>query len=504
MNALLPLRHARAMRTAVAAMLMLCAAAVQAQAGRVVLAVGDVTAVRGADRIRLAAGATVASGDAVVTGANSHAQIRFADDALVALKPDTEFRIEQFVYNGHPDGNERAVFRLVRGGFRTVSGQIGKVDHDRYSVLTTQATIGIRGTHYVLQECADGQCREAPDSPPAPPGLYGGVLEGAVGVDTPFGNDVFGIREYFFVPDGHAPERLLGPRTFLADALHTTTQVASTAPVDLEFSKVPAFPLAFAQPSPPFTYQATEDLNFGSPIGGSVAWVVGSDRYTLELGTAAAGTSPLLLDGAGGMVGFTSPTLNASLGSATLADTGSAPDAGSLNWGRWEGPGSTIAQTLPDGIVVTNNGGNLHYIYGQAATNIPSAGVVSFSPVGGTRPTDSGTGATGTLLSGGLVTIDFGAANLSLTGLTVGFTGATYTMSGSTSLVGPLFSTSGLGATTSCTGANCQSVIAGNFSGFLTGPGVTGVGLDYYFNTRIGGVIEGVVGYGRCSSPKCS
>ncbi len=504
MNAFHCSRHAGMLRYVFAALLMLCAAAVQAQAGRIVLAVGDVVAVRGADRVRLAAGANVAAGDAVVTGADSHAQIRFADDALVALKPDTEFRIEQFVFNGRADGNERAVFRLVRGGFRTVSGQIGKVDHDRYSVLTTQATIGIRGTHYLLQICADGQCRDAPDEPPAQPGLYGGVLEGAVGVDTPFGNSVFGIREYFFVPDGQGPQRWLAPRTFLTDALNTTTKVATTTPVDLEFSKVPAFPLAFAQPDPPFTYQATEDLNFGSPIGGSVAWAVGSDRYTLELGTATAGSSPLVLNGTGGMTGFVSPTLNASLGTATLTDVGSAPDAGSLNWGRWEGPGSTISQTLPDGTVVTNNGGNLHYIYGQAATNIPSAGVVSFAPVGGTRPTDSGTGATGTLISGGLVTIDFGAANLSLTGLTVGFTGATYTMSGSTSLVGPLFSTSGVGATASCSGANCQPLVAGNFSGILTGPGVTGIGMDYYFNTRVGGVIEGVVGYGRCSTPKCS
>ena len=499
--AAMPARRAAVFATRAVAFLVLAFAAtlVQAQAGRIVLSVGDVVAVRGADRVRLPAGATVNTGDAVVTGAESHAQIRFADDALVALKPDTEFRIEQFVFNGKTDGSERAVFRLVRGGFRTVSGQIGKVDHDHYSVVTTQATIGIRGTHYLLDLCTDG-CREAPDAPPAAPGLYGGILDGRIAADTPFGNAEFGIREYFFVPDGGAPQRLIAPPRFLADRLRERTQVAESAPVDLEFSKVPAFPVGYALPDTWFTYQSTEDLNQGPILGAGTSYVIGSDRYTLELATVNAGDSPLILNSTGGLVGVTPPDLAASLGTASLVDTGSYAAAGDLSWGRWNGPGSTITQSLPGGETVSNDGGNLHYIYGAAATSLPSSGVVSFAPVGGTRPTDSGSGAVGTLVSGGLVTVDFGQATLALSGLQAGFGNATYTLSGSTSLVGPLFSTAGVGAAASCTGVGCQGIVQGNFAGFLAGTGATGVGLDYYFNTRPGGVIEGVVGYARCGA----
>jgi hypothetical protein len=36
-------------------------------------------------------------------------------------------------------------------------------------------------------------------------------------------------------------------------------------------------------------------------------------------------------------------------------------------------------------------------------------------------------------------------------------------------------------------------------AGFFAGPGGSGIGLDYYFNARGGGVIEGVVGYRRCA-----
>src|SRR6202140_131457 len=86
-------------------------------AGKLLLAVGDVAALRGTERVRLTAGAPVNVGDTVVTGAQSHAQIRFADDALVALKPDSEFRIERYSFTGAAAGGEVAVFRLLKGGF---------------------------------------------------------------------------------------------------------------------------------------------------------------------------------------------------------------------------------------------------------------------------------------------------------------------------------------------------------------------------------------------------
>jgi len=149
---------------------------------------------------------------------------------------------------------------------------------------------------------------------------------------------------------------------------------------------------------------------------------------------------------------------------------------------------------------VHNDGGNLHYIHGVVATDLPTAGIVEYAPVGGTRPTDSATGEVGNLLSGGRVAVNFTTAQVSLNNLQVGFTNAVYSLSGTASLLGPLFSTGGVGATASCAGGGCQPIVAGNFAGFLSGPGAAGMGLDYYFNTRIG-TIEGVVGYRRCAAP---
>jgi len=480
------------------ALLALAATEALAQAARIVLAVGEVALLRGADRSRLAAGASVNTGDTVITGAQSYAQLRFSDTALVALKPDSEFRIEAYAYNGVSDGSERAVFRLVRGGFRTVTGPVGQVNRDTYQVLTTQATIGIRGTHYQVQICGVGQCREAAASEAAASGLYGGVFEGLVAVTARGLTQEYGEREYFFVPDDDAPRRLLAPPAFLAPQFTGRTIAERAVPGDLVFTKVPEFAIDPSLPVPPFVYVGTEDLSKGSPIVPTdITAVVGSDRYTLELGSTGGGAA-IALDPAGRMTSFVNGSLNASVGTAAIVDMGSNAAAGAINWGRWEGAGSTITQQLPNGQVVSNDGGNLHYIYGATATNLPSSGQVSYAPVGGTRPTDSITGAVGTLISGGKVNVDFTAPSLTLTGLTVGFDNATYSMSGTTGIRNGLFSTSGPGAAFACAGNGCQPLVAGNFAGFFAGPGGAGLGLDYFFNYRGGGVIEGVSGYRRC------
>ena len=202
------------------------AKAVAQAAGRVVMAVGDVTVQRANDRVKLSQGADVRVGDRVTTGTQSHAQLRFSDEALVALRPDSEFQIDGYSFQSPGSGPERAVFRLVKGGFRTVTGQIGRINRDQYQVLTSQATIGIRGTHYELMTCAPDQCRRS-NGTAAPAGVHGVVFEGRLSV-TAFGTQVeFGTREYFMVPDNNVPQRVLTPPEFML------TRVESSPPTTL-------------------------------------------------------------------------------------------------------------------------------------------------------------------------------------------------------------------------------------------------------------------------------
>jgi hypothetical protein len=79
---------------------------------------------------------------------------------------------------GSNSGASRAVFRLLKGGFRAISGLIGKINHDEYQVTTPVATIGIRGTDYLAVIC-DATCALDPSiASVLPPGVsaLGGLV----------------------------------------------------------------------------------------------------------------------------------------------------------------------------------------------------------------------------------------------------------------------------------------------------------------------------------------
>ena len=201
--------------------------------GRTLVAVGEVVAVREAKEIPLRAGSEVRLGDTLRLGRDSNAQVRFNDESIVALRSETEFRIEDFRYRNDP-ASDNALFRLVRGGMRTVTGLIGRVNHDAYRLETPVGYVGIRGTHYTLVQCA-GQCLNK-DGSVAPGGAYGGVSEGRIGVVNQSGEKVFGRDEYFYVASiTTVPQTLIAPPSFLSDRLEgqarsSSKQKAAEAP----------------------------------------------------------------------------------------------------------------------------------------------------------------------------------------------------------------------------------------------------------------------------------
>jgi hypothetical protein len=122
-----------------------------APAARVDFSVGDVAAVNKAGQVRaVSKGAQIEEGETVNTN-NGRAQLRFTDGAYVSLQPQSEFRIDQYVYEGKEDGSERTFLSLLKGGLRTITGFVGRTNKKNYQVSTTVATIGIRGTEYTIQ-----------------------------------------------------------------------------------------------------------------------------------------------------------------------------------------------------------------------------------------------------------------------------------------------------------------------------------------------------------------
>ncbi len=133
---------------------VLVAHAATAPAGVVLLASGTANAqsTGGAARA-LNRRAEVFVGDRITTGQESQLQLRMKDGAMVALGANAEFVVNAYSDDAAGDQKDQAVLSLVKGGLRTISGQI---DKSTYSMNTPTATLGIRGTVFDVFVRDDG------------------------------------------------------------------------------------------------------------------------------------------------------------------------------------------------------------------------------------------------------------------------------------------------------------------------------------------------------------
>ena len=184
-------------------------------AGTATLVTGHVSAASSSGEIRdLVKGSSVYEGEVIITSNASYVNIEFTDGGRVLLRPESRFQIDRYQFSGaspqpgaaaakpgvaQAPRQESAFFRLLKGGFRAVSGLIGHTRHEDYSVQTPVATIGIRGTDYEIRLC-QGDCG---DITPAPQdGLYAGVQSGAIDLSNQGGTTTPSAGQFVFIANG--------------------------------------------------------------------------------------------------------------------------------------------------------------------------------------------------------------------------------------------------------------------------------------------------------------
>lgn len=155
-------------------------------AGTITNLSGTLSVKRGDGSVRiLSVKSEVLAGDTLQTEKESYAQIKFTDGAEVTLKPNTQFVVQVYQFNAAKPAEDGAVFGLLKGGLRAVTGMIGKRgDQDAYQMKTQTATIGIRGTRYDADDCKTTACYKhsgAAKAASAMTGLSagGGVMDSA-------------------------------------------------------------------------------------------------------------------------------------------------------------------------------------------------------------------------------------------------------------------------------------------------------------------------------------
>lgn len=119
--------------------------------GHVILTNGPFVAIQADKSARsLSRGSEFYRGDRLWTGPRTKAQIRFSDGAIMTLRPDTEFSVDEYEFDDQDASRNRSLFTLIKGGFRTLTGLITRLRPDAYKVKTSYAIVGVRGTTYEL------------------------------------------------------------------------------------------------------------------------------------------------------------------------------------------------------------------------------------------------------------------------------------------------------------------------------------------------------------------
>jgi hypothetical protein len=124
-------------------------------------------------------GTKVFVSQSVATGADGEVHIVTADSGLIALRPNSNFRVDRYQARG--EDTDEIAFSLIKGALRSITGWIAKRNPAAYSLSTMTTTIGVRGTDHetIIIETQNGT---------ALPGTYDTVYEGATVMKNALGS----------------------------------------------------------------------------------------------------------------------------------------------------------------------------------------------------------------------------------------------------------------------------------------------------------------------------
>lgn len=116
--------------------------------GQVISFKAGVTAQRDGQAVALEMKSPVGDRDTLTTDATGRAQILFDDDTTVSLGSNTSLSLETVVAEG---ANPAFKARMGQGVARFITGKIVEKNPDGFSVVTPDATVGIRGTIFAVR-----------------------------------------------------------------------------------------------------------------------------------------------------------------------------------------------------------------------------------------------------------------------------------------------------------------------------------------------------------------
>jgi hypothetical protein len=111
---------------------------------------GEVVVIRSGEKIPLNIGDQLYQNDLIRTGADSSVGIIFEDNTILALGPKSEIVIDEYVF-APEKGMLSIITRMLRGTASYLTGMIGRRSPEAVKFQTPDATIGVRGTQFLVK-----------------------------------------------------------------------------------------------------------------------------------------------------------------------------------------------------------------------------------------------------------------------------------------------------------------------------------------------------------------
>lgn len=318
-------------------------------------------------------GTPLSVGETVLSERTGTAQIKMGDGAVVVVQPGSRLSVLEFHFDGREDGSEKVTYRLEQGGFRAITGAIGRTHKQNYLIETPIAQMGVRGTdhesyYFSTPQPANGGVIE--------PGVYNKVNVGLVYIRTQAGEVVVAPNQVGYAASAmQAPSILPAIPGFFNRTLGPGRRSSLEPP--------PAATDEALKPKVTQVVLTSGAVNLTDPMGGS--------------GASSGGGGTSVSGGAGSVFGFdpqaggaaaarSGVNLSVASNGAPIVNAGSDAAAG-IDWGTWTGGLATVAGNATVGSTHFINAAQLTTAAQLAA--MPATIVnATYSYAGGPPPTN--------------------------------------------------------------------------------------------------------------------
>jgi len=309
-------------------------------------------------------GVSVSVGDSLATAAGGMAQVKMGDGAIIVVQPESQLTVAEFHYAGREDGSEKVRYRLDQGGFRAITGAIGRTHKKNYVIETPVAHMGVRGTDHESYYFPAG----GPIAPGAKPGAYNKVNTGRTFIRSAAGEIEIEPNEVGYVASATEVPMIL-----------------SGVPGFFNRSVEPRSGRSSAQPSQTAAAPLTAELGDRIVASADDQVLVKGRGPKIEGGTGTGSLVGYVLDQGAGF-GKSGRGMDVMPNGAPLMQMG-GDDAWGVKWGTWEGGLATVGGKPTLGAVQMIQSTQL-----TSATQLgalpASLVTATYSHVGGPAPTN--------------------------------------------------------------------------------------------------------------------